>query len=207
MKKLVVFFLVFALVLKAQVLISTDSDSLPKILQKGDIKRLGLKEMTLGEPWKCLNYNKIKNTFVVSTLPAGTIVLVDPSGTIFYKADCGNRLLSLDSEENGMGGQRESARKKIEEKNIARELYKQKAETLECITKNSVRQQGYYPGYGVTYYPYYYGYGGYYNYSYPYSGYNRNVWVGTGTRFYPDPPSRGTNGGQRNPGAYHTGRR
>ncbi|MFA7216832.1 MAG: hypothetical protein WC095_02530 [Candidatus Paceibacterota bacterium] len=36
-----------------------------------------------------------KGRFVLETLPANTIVLVDTTGTIRYKADCGNRLVEV----------------------------------------------------------------------------------------------------------------
>lgn len=199
MKKVLFLLLVFALTIKAQVLVPTNSDLIPNKLKEGDIKKLHLEEMVLSEPWKCLNYDERKKRFVISTLPAGTIILTNVFND-YYKADCGNRLLSLENQEDNPDNpeqadlKKQLAQAKIEQKNLARE--KQLAE----LQARSLQAQYNYGG--VVYYPYPYYYGGYYNY--PYSGYNRNVWVGSGVRFYADPQYRSY---QRlpNPGAYHTG--
>lgn len=56
---------------------------------------LGLSAKKLEKPVVVQNhFRNIRNgRFVLETLPAGTLVLVDENGTLRYKADCGNRLV------------------------------------------------------------------------------------------------------------------
>lgn len=73
---------------------------------------LGLSAKRLDNPVVVQNhFRNIRNgRFVLETLPAGTLVLVDKNGTLRYKADCGNRLVEpvncLQCHKLALGGDR-----------------------------------------------------------------------------------------------------
>jgi len=58
---------------------------------------LGLSAKKLDAPVVVQNYfrNIRSGRFVLETLPAGTLVLIDKKGNLRYKADCGNRLVEI----------------------------------------------------------------------------------------------------------------
>jgi hypothetical protein len=56
---------------------------------------LGLRPVIVSSPWTGLNWYEARRRFVLETLPVGTLVLSDLDGVPIYKANCGNRLVSL----------------------------------------------------------------------------------------------------------------
>jgi hypothetical protein len=59
---------------------------------------LGLHVVESAVPWTGYNYYRDLRggRWVLETLPAGTLVLVDGNGNPVYKADCGNRLVGIE---------------------------------------------------------------------------------------------------------------
>lgn len=71
----------------------------PKVLTPAQMARLEVKAISLNTPTVVFNHYRGLNgkdgRFVLETLPAGTVVLVDKKNVIRYKADCGNRLVEF----------------------------------------------------------------------------------------------------------------
>ena len=186
MKKLaVIFFVIFALTIKAQTLIP--SDNFPKKLKKGDVEKLKLKETTLKNPWTCLNYNEAKDEYNVSTLPVGTIILVDSTFTVFFKKNCGNRLLSLETETN----QGNESGPSQYQASLADRMLTVKLQQEELTQRARERADNYnqYQLEPICIGNYYYTCMGGYMYYCPvnlYAGWNRSVWVRFGVSSFSD---------------------
>ncbi len=75
---------------------------MPDTLSQEDVRRLGLRVDTLDASWEGFNFFRNVNRFAWDDLPAGTVVLVDGSGRVRYKQDCGNRLVELQEIENAL---------------------------------------------------------------------------------------------------------
>lgn len=75
----------------------------PKVLTVPQMARLELTASVLKAPTVVFNHYRglhgKDGRFVLETLPTGTVVLVDKTGVIRYKADCGNRLVELKKSE------------------------------------------------------------------------------------------------------------
>ena len=65
------------------------------VLTTRETADLGLRPITINQPWTGFNWFGNKDRFVLETLPVGTLVLADKDGRPIYKADCGNRLVEL----------------------------------------------------------------------------------------------------------------
>ena len=75
---------------------------MPDTLSQSMMAVMGLRLDTLEVRWEGFNHFRNVNRFAWDVLPVGTLVLVDPSGTIRYKADCGNRLVELQEIEDAL---------------------------------------------------------------------------------------------------------